>query len=149
MIVSSLTIKLENFHQKLLTYGNFRNLGNTAFVSSWLPTLPKQSKKSLGKTPDVFLNCVSKLQLTYFSKLKNKYFKNNELSKAFMNENTFSNKFSKKPKPQKKSLFNCQRNLPVTLLWKTKKIHFGNINEKDVTDNNFFGNLSNHSNWIK
>lgn len=65
-----------------------------------------------------------------------------------MNENTFSNKVSKKPTAQKKSLFNCQRNLPVTLLWKTKKIHFGNINEKDVTDNNFFGNLSNHSNWI-
>ena len=55
-----------------------------------------------------------------------------------MNGNTLSNKFFKKPTAQKKSLCNCQRNLSVTLLRKAKKISFGNINEKVVTDNNFF-----------
>ena len=65
-------------------------------------------------------------------------FLNKELSKAHKKRTYLRNRFLKKRSDQNKKLYTKQRNYCVSLLRKTKKNHYVNLNQKDIADNKQF-----------
>ena len=60
------------------------------------------------------------------------------LRKAFMLRSKFRNRFLKEKTEEFKSLYNKQRNICVSLLRKTKKNYYAQLDNKIVTDNRKF-----------
>ena len=65
-------------------------------------------------------------------------FINKTLSKEIMKRTKLRNKFLKDKPEENRNTYASQRNYCVSLLKKTKKEHFGNLNEKNVCDNKTF-----------
>ena len=65
-------------------------------------------------------------------------FVNHELSKAIMTQTRLRNKFLKIRSAVNRKAYVKQRNYCVSLLRKTKKSYYSNLNEKNVTDNKTF-----------
>ena len=65
-------------------------------------------------------------------------FMNKALSKAIMERSRLRNKFLRERTDESKSNYNKQRNYCVSLVRKTKKEYFSNLNENDLTDNKKF-----------
>ena len=65
-------------------------------------------------------------------------FINKTLSKEIMKRTKLRNKFLKDRTEENRSRYASQRNYCVSLLKKTKKEYFGNLNEKNVCDNKTF-----------
>ena len=73
---------------------------------------------------------------------KNKYvrgnnmpFFNKELSSAYKKRTQLRNRYLRKRSYQNKRLYTKQRHFCVSLLQKTKKKHYANLNHKDIADN--------------
>ena len=67
-----------------------------------------------------------------------KTFINNEISKEIMTKTRLRNRFLKSRSEENRKLFCKQRNKCVSLLRKSKKDYFANLNEKNITDNKRF-----------
>ena len=65
-------------------------------------------------------------------------FLNKELSKAHKKRVYLRNRYLKKRSNQNKKLYTKQRNYCVSLLRKTKKNHYANLNQKHIADNKQF-----------
>ena len=63
---------------------------------------------------------------------------NNEISKAVMTRTRLQNRLLKNRSNWNRDLFHKPRNLCVSLLRKSKKDYFSNLNEKQITDNKRF-----------
>ena len=61
-----------------------------------------------------------------------------DLSKAIMKRSRLRNNFLKNRTGENKTLYTKQRNYCVSLLKKSKKKYFANLNEKDILDNKLF-----------
>ena len=61
-----------------------------------------------------------------------------DLSKAIMKRSRLRNNFLKNRTGENKTLYTKQRNYCVSLLKKSKKKYFANLNEKDIIDNKLF-----------
>ena len=91
--------------------------------------------------------------LDRFAPYKKKYlrgnnmpFMNKSLSRAFMRRSQLRSKYLKKRSETNRLAYAKQRNFCVSLLRKTKKDYYANLNEKDIADNERFGKqLSNYS----
>ena len=77
--------------------------------------------------------------------LKNRYVQsnhklsiNNEISKAIMTRSRLRNYFLETRYEENRKLFCKQRNKCASLLRKSKKDYFTNLNEKKITDNKRF-----------
>ena len=64
-----------------------------------------------------------------------------ELRKTIMNRSKLRNKFLKTRNEESRRRFNHQRNVCVSLLRKTKRLFFGTLNHKGLSDNSRFGKL--------
>ena len=62
----------------------------------------------------------------------------NEISKAIMARSSLRDRFLKNRNEENRKLFWKQRSKWVSLLWKSKKHFFENLNEKNVIDNERF-----------
>ena len=67
-----------------------------------------------------------------------KPFANNEISKARSTRSRLRNRFLKNKSEENRKLLSKQRNKCVSLLRKSKKDYFANLNEKNITDNKRF-----------
>ena len=67
-----------------------------------------------------------------------KLFINNEISKTIMTRSRLRNRFLQNRSEENRKLFCKQRNKGVSLLQKSKKNYFANLNEKNFTDNKRF-----------
>ena len=61
-----------------------------------------------------------------------------DLSKAIMKRSRLRNNFLKNRTGENKTLYTKQRNYCISLLKKSKKKYFANLNEKDIIDNKLF-----------
>ena len=68
----------------------------------------------------------------------NMSFMNKSLSRAFMRRNQLRSKYLKKRSATNRLAYAKQRNFCVSLLRKTKKDYYANLNEKDIADNKKF-----------
>ena len=83
--------------------------------------------------------------LNSFAPIKKKYARGNQmpfmtknLSKEIMTRSRLRNKYLKHKTEENRLLYTQQRNKCVSLLRKTKMNYYGNLNEKDITDNKKF-----------
>ena len=63
---------------------------------------------------------------------------NKAISKEIMKSTRFGNQLLKNRTDENKSRHTKQRNYCISLLRKTKTLHYSNLNEKNVTDNKAF-----------
>ena len=84
--------------------------------------------------------------LNYFSPIKKKYARGNQmsfmtknLSKEIMTRSRLRNKYLKHKTEENRLLYTQQRNKCFSLLRETKMNYYGNLDEKDVRDNRKFG----------
>ena len=63
---------------------------------------------------------------------------NKTLSKEIMKRNRLRNKFLKNRNDYKKKEFSKQRNYCMSLVRKSKKLYYSNLDEKKVTDKTFW-----------
>ena len=66
---------------------------------------------------------------------------NKTLVKVIMVRSKLRNVFVKNKTEENRSNYSKQRNLRVTLLRKSKREYFGNLNEKNLCDNKKFGSV--------
>ena len=78
------------------------------------------------------------LQKKKFKRGNQMPFMNKDLSKAIMDRTRFRNKFLKNRNDENRKKYSKQRNYRVSLLRKTKKQYYGDLNEKNVLDNKKF-----------
>ena len=73
-----------------------------------------------------------------YSRGNNMLFINKPLKSTQMKRSRLRNRYLKTRSEFNKNVYNKQRNYRLSLLWKTKKAYYANLNEKDVTDNKQF-----------
>ena len=128
----------------VINYRSYRNFSNETFRVSLINNLPSE----------VFVNNDDGLQkfckttmdtLNSFAPIKKKYARGNQmpfmtknLSKEIMTRSRLRNKYLKHKTEENRLLYTQQRNKCVSLLRKTKINYYGNLNEKDITDNKKF-----------
>ena len=71
----------------------------------------------------------------------NALFMNKTLSKEIMKRSNLRNKYLKSRSEEDRPRFRKQRDLLVSLLRKTKRSHYSNLNEKNVIDNRKVWNM--------
>ena len=67
-----------------------------------------------------------------------KPFINNEISKAITTRDSLKNRFLQNKSEENRKLFCKQRSKDVSILRKSKKDYFENLNEKNITDKKHF-----------
>ena len=128
----------------MLDAENKKTFNNDAFVNTLRQELTKQKKVLDEKRLDAFSEICSDVldkhapQRKRYLRSNHKPFMNNEISKAIMTRTRLRNRFLKNRSNRNRDLFRQQRNSCVSLLRKSKKDYFSNLNEKQITDNKRF-----------
>ena len=139
VIVKGKTFK--KMRPRVINYRSYRDFSNETFRVSLINNLSNE----------VFVNNDDGLQkfckttmdtLNSFAPIKKKYARGNQmpfmtknLSKEIMTRSRLRNKYLKHKTEENRLLYTQQRNKCVSLLRKTKINYYGNLNEKDITDN--------------
>ena len=129
---------------RVINYRSYRDFSNERFRVSLMNNLSNE----------VFVNNDDGLQkfckttmdtLNSFAPIKKKYARGNQmpfmtknLSKEIMTRSRLRNKYLKHKTEENRLLYTQQRNKCVSLLRKTKMNYYGNLNEKDITENKKF-----------
>ena len=127
---------------KIRSYRDYRHFDINIFRESILYELAKESVSNtdLNKFIEICLKT-----LNNYAPSKKKYnrgnqmpFMDKDLSKAIMDRTRFRNKFFKNRNDENRKKYSKQRNYCVSLLRKTKKHYYGDLNEKNILDNKKF-----------
>ena len=141
MMVTVLRKTFEKMRPRIINYRSYRDFSDETFIGSLINNLSNE----------VFLNnddglekfCKTTMDtLNSFAPIKNKYpcgnqmpFMTKNLSKEIMTRSRSRNKYLKHKTEENRLLCTQQRNTYVSLLGKTKINYYGNLDEKDITDN--------------
>ena len=129
---------------KIVNYRNYSGFSNDDFRKNLLHNLSLEiintNSNGLEKFLQICIKTVDKM-----APIKKKYvrdnnmpFFNKELSGAHKKRTQLRNRFLKKRSNQNKKLYSKERNFSVSLLRKTKRHHYANLNHKDIADNKKF-----------
>ena len=129
---------------KIVQYRDYTKFSNDEFRKKLVENLSLQNIPTDGNGLEKFLQiCINTLD--QFAPRKKKYvrgnnmpFFNKALSSAHKKRTQLRNRFLKKRSYKNKKLYTEQRNFCVSLLRKTKKKHYANLNHKDIADNKQF-----------
>ena len=144
MVVTVVKASYRKSQPKIIHYRNYKNFSNDIFRESLQKILTQNLVNSCEKDVDDFLIPCDKI-LDQYALRKKKYVRGNR--SPFMNKNLFNaiklrtklmNIFLKNRTVENKGRYNKHRNLCVTLLRKSKREYFNNLNEKNVCDNKNF-----------
>ena len=144
MIVAVMKMHFPKMKPRVIRYRKYKTFNNDAFVNTLRQELTKQKKVLDEKRLDAFSEICSDVldkhapQRKRYLRSNHKPFMNNEISKAIMTRTRLRNRFLKNRSNRNRDLFRKQRNLCVSLLRKSKKDYFSNLNEKKITDNKRF-----------
>ena len=142
MIVTVMKTTFQRIPAKIRNYRDYRHFDINIFRESILYELAKESVSytDLNKFIEICLKT-----LKNYAPSKKEYnrgnqmaFMNKDLSKAIMDRTIFRNKFLKNRNDENRKKYSKQRNYCVSLLRKTKKQYYGDLNEKNVLDNKKF-----------
>ena len=133
---------LEPLPPKIIKYRNYKNFHKDKFRSLFKKRL--NDFKADDTTVDIFkmtfLNVLNK-----FAPLKKKYlranhsrFVNKELNKAIMQRSRLRNAYLKDRTRAARIAYKKQRNVCVSILRKSKKCYYENLDTKNITDNKKF-----------
>ena len=129
---------------KIINYRKYKNFSNDIFRDSLLEELSQVRINNDDEGFNNFLR-ICRNTLDRFAPRKKKYirgnnapFMNKTLSKEIMKRSNLRNKYLKSRSEEDRQRFRKQRNLCVSLLRKTKRSYYSNLNEKKVIDNRTF-----------
>ena len=122
----------QKMKQKIITYRNFKLFSGELYKEDLVFDLPiKSSIRKIEKVP-------RDLQIRSRYASCKKIFMNKELSKAIITRTRLRNKFIRNRRAENRENFNKQHTYCVLLVRKSKREFYGNLNEKNVTDNKTF-----------
>ena len=142
LVVTVMKTTYKKSQPKIVTYRKYKNFDNDIFRESLL-----QIESNGNNCDDNFENFTSSCNiiLNELAPQKKKYvrgnqspFMNKNLSKAIMKRSKLRNILTKKRTEENRKNYNKQRNLCVTLLRKSKREFYGNLNAKNLCDNKTF-----------
>ena len=129
---------------RAINYRSYNHFSSEAYKESQLHELLKEvivnNDDGLQRFCDININILNrhaprKRKLARGNQMP---FITKDLSKAIMKRSRLRNNFLKNKTEQNKTLYTKQRNYCVSLLKKSKKKYFANLNEKDILDNKLF-----------
>ena len=134
----------KKFQPKLIKYRSYKTFSNEAYRETLINNLSKENfinnDGDFQRFCDISLNALNK-----HAPCKKKHargnqmpFFNKDLSKAIMTQTKLRNIFLQNKSEENKIRYTKQRNFCVSLLRKTKKRYYENLNEKSVVDNKLF-----------
>ena len=144
MTLTVMKKSFRKFHSRLINYRSYKNFSNEAFRECLLEKLSKEIFENNDEGLQRF--CDINLQvLNQHAPQKIKYVRGNQmpfmtkqLSKEIMKRSRLRNNFLRNRTEENKILYNRQRNYCVSLLRKSKRGYYENLNIKNVTDNKLF-----------
>ena len=144
MTVTVMKTTYEKLKSKIKNYRDYKNFCNDTFRKVLLEKLSTENINANGSGFEKFLQiCIQTLDI--FAPYKKKYlrgnnmpFMNKSLARAHMKRSRLRNLYLKKKTETTRLAYIKQRNYCVSLLRKTKKDHYANLDEKDVADNKQF-----------
>ena len=144
MIVTVMKTTFRKLPPKVIYYRDFRNFDNKNYRQAVLAASRNCIGQSSDGNCDHFFSICSEL-LDWYAPRKKKFirgnrapFWNRELSKEVMKRTRLRNKFLKYKTIEYQEEYNKQRNYCVSLLRKTKRSYYENLNERNVTDTKNF-----------
>ena len=144
MTVTAFIMQFRKLKPRVLFYRDYTKFSNETFINSLKAKLNIQS---ISPDENGFLNfckiCTETLNNHAPRKRKTirgnqSPFTNKEISKAIMKRTELRNKFLKHKTDESRQAFVKQRNYCVSLLRKSKRNYYSNLNVKDITDNKKF-----------
>ena len=144
MVVTVMMTNFQKLEPKIINYRNYRYFSNDRFREKVTSELSKVVLENSDKCFNKFLD-VCKEALNMYAPLKKKYIRGNNspfmnriLSKEIMKRSRLRNKFLKSKSEADKKNYVKQRNYCVSLLRRTKKEYYGNLDPRKVADNRIF-----------
>ena len=127
---------------KIVSYRNYKNYSHQSFQRELKENLKLLDLNKINFTDfnDILLSTFNKhapIKLKYI-RINQAPFMTKELSKAIMIRSKLKNRYNKLKTEQSKVDYNKQRNLCTSLLRKTKRNYFNNLNPSAITDNKKF-----------
>ena len=145
LVVTVMKTTFKKFKPKIITYRSYKSFSNDKFREAL-----QQIECNENNCDSTFGNFISSCNriLDEHAPQKKRYLKGNQppfmnktLVKAIMVRSKLGNVFLKNKTEENRSNYSKQRNLCVTLLRKSKREYFGNLNEKKLCDNKKFWNV--------
>ena len=144
MIVTVMKTTFRKLPPKVIYYRDFRNFDNKNYRQAVLAASRNCIGQSSDGNCDHFFSICSE-RLDWYAPRKKKFirgnqapFWNRELSKEVMKRTRLRKKFLKYKTIEYQEEYNKQRNYCVSLLRKTKRSYYENLNERNVTDTENF-----------
>ena len=144
MVVTVMMTNFQKLESKIINYRNYRYFSNDRFREKVTSELSKVVLENSDKGFNKFLD-VCKEALNMYAPLKKKYIRGNNspfmnriLSKEIMKRSILRNLFSKSKSEADKKNYVKQRNYCVSLLRRTKKEYYGNLDPRKIADNRTF-----------
>ena len=132
------------FHPRLINYRSYKNFSNEAFRECLLEKLSKEifenNDEGLQRFCDINLQVLNQRapQKIKYVRGNQMPFMTKQLSKEIMKRSRLPNNFLRNRTEENKILYNRQKNYCVSLLRKSKRRYYENLNIKSVTDNKLF-----------
>ena len=144
MTLTVMRKSFKKFQPKIINYRFYKHFQNEAFRETLLKNLSQENfvnnDNGFQRFRSISLNSLEK-----HAPSKKKYtrgnhmpFFNKDLSKAIMTRTKLRNIFLQNKSEENKIRYTKQRNFCVSLLRKTKKQYYQNLNEKSIVDNKLF-----------
>ena len=144
MTITVMKATFEKLQPRLVNYRDYKYFENCRFRADLLSELSKENIEENEEGLSDFLDTCKRI-LDLHVPRKQKYargnhmpFMNRALSKEIMTRTRLRNNFLKDRSEENKRKYSKQRNYCVSLLRKSKSDYFGNLNEKNISDNKTF-----------
>ena len=141
LTITVLKTKFSKLNSKTVNYRCYNHFHNELFEKELQEELAKIEDINCDIFQNIFLHILEK----HAPSKKKTFFRGNEspfmnktLKKAIMKRSRLKNKYHKENTPENKAKYNRIRNYCVSLVKKSKKDYYNQINIRDVTDNKKF-----------
>ena len=142
LIITILKVKPDKLPPRIIKYRDYKNFESNAFNNKLQISLKNfdMNNSSFIELKTIFMELLNKVapQKTKYLRANYSKFMTKELSKAIMLRTKLRNQFLKTRASEAKLKYNKQRNLCVSLLRKTKRNYYENLNLNDISDNEKF-----------
>ena len=144
MVLTTMKTSFERLKPRVINYRDYKSFENKLFREELLFEL---SNSALEKNADGFQEFIEIYQKTVnqYAPAKQKLvrgnhlpFMNKTLSKAIMHRTRFCNKYLRNKTDENKRKYTKQQNYCVSLLRKSKREYYSNLDVKNITDNKTF-----------
>ena len=142
LIITILKVKPDKLPPRIIKYRDYKNFESNGFNNKLQISLKNfdMNNSSFIGLKAIFMELLNKVapQKTKYLRANHSKFMTKELSKAIMLITNLRNQFLKTRTSEAKLKYNKQRNLCVSLLRKTKKNYYENLNLNDISHNKKF-----------